>query len=132
MVGAWPNPRAGDSDARDRVPNAEFVGNPLSRRQGQRRSAGGGLHGRRHSKKNAPQGVQSDNLVDLRGIEPLTSSMPRKRAPAAPQARSLSILSERQHPSNGIQRANDGGGPKRDATASATDGSFAAYARSSP
>ena len=33
-------------------------------------------------------------LVDLRGIEPLTSSMPRKRAPAAPQARSSLIVPE--------------------------------------
>jgi hypothetical protein len=33
-----------------------------------------------HSKKNAPKGVHVVALVDLRGIEPLTSSMPRKRA----------------------------------------------------
>jgi hypothetical protein len=31
-----------------------------------------------HSKKNAPKGVRAVALVDLRGIEPLTSSMPRK------------------------------------------------------
>jgi hypothetical protein len=32
-----------------------------------------------HLNKNAPKGVHAVALVDLRGIEPLTSSMPRKR-----------------------------------------------------
>jgi hypothetical protein len=36
--------------------------------------------------KRAPNGSFKSIVVDLRGIEPLTSSMPRKRAPAAPQA----------------------------------------------
>ncbi len=49
---------------------------------------GSGEQTRDHSPegKNAPQGVRRWDWVDLRGIEPLTSSMPRKRAPAAPQA----------------------------------------------
>jgi hypothetical protein len=38
---------------------------------------------RTYSKKNAPKGVHAVALVDLRGIEPLTSSMPRKCARAA-------------------------------------------------
>jgi hypothetical protein len=64
---------------------------------------------RSNSKKNAPKGVRTVALVDLRGIEPLTSSMPRKRAPAAPQARNPTILPEHHPPSNGnpnVKRRN--------------------------
>src|SRR5262249_1621564 len=45
-------------------------------------------------RKRTPMNPQTGGLVDLRGIEPLTSSMPRKRAPAAPQARSPLIVPE--------------------------------------
>ena len=64
-----------------------------------------------YSKRNAPEGVRSVGLVDLRGIEPLTSSMPRKRAPAAPQARSPTIVPERPQPDNAISARTSAAAP---------------------
>jgi len=39
------------------------------------------IHATLHSEKSAPKGVHSVAVMDLRGIETLTSAMPRKRAP---------------------------------------------------
>lgn len=56
-----------------------------------------------HSNRNAPKGVQPAIWVDLRGIEPLTSSMPRR-----PSGVTLFLLREPNRPTSSNQGSKHG------------------------